>query len=335
MSFSSWSEMTSDASPGSVLGPKFFNIYLNDLFFLFIDTMACNIADDTTPYACDLDLKVLLRKLEGDVVSALYWFDANDMLLNELKCHFLITDPTEERLWTKVGGQVIWESNEEVLLGVTFDKELTFESHLKKICHKTSAKVTALGRLARILPFKKKRILMSSFIESQFSYCPLVWMFCSKKMNDKINHIQERALRMVYLDYTSSYQDLLKKDGSVTIHQKNVQLVAIEMFKIVNNIGPEIMKTLVEFKPCVRRDEDDNVIGDIFVRARVKKEYIGKGSFRYFGPVVWDEMLPKELKSIKSLEKFKKEIKKWIPVNCKCRLCEEYIAGIGKINRAY
>ena len=157
---------------------------------------------------------------------------------------------------------------------------------------------------------------MSAFVESQFSWCPLVWMFCSKKLNDRINRIHERALRMVYLDYTMEFEDLLKKDGSVTIHHRNVQLVAIEMFKIVNDIGPKIMKSLVEFKPNIRRDADNNIIGDVFVRAKVKHEYLGKGSFRYFGPVVWDEMLPTEFKSIKTLEAFKSKIKKWILNKC-------------------
>ena len=74
-----------------------------------------NIADDTTPYACNMDLKVLLDNLEGDVASAIYWFDANDLLLNEIKCHFLMAGSNEEKLWMKVGGQMIWESTEEVL----------------------------------------------------------------------------------------------------------------------------------------------------------------------------------------------------------------------------
>ena len=77
---------------------------------------------------------------------------------------------------------------------------------------------------------------MKSFIESQFSYCPLIWMFCSRRMNQKINHIHERAFRVVYKDYTSSFEELLKRDKSVCIHHQNIQKVAIEMFKVKNNV---------------------------------------------------------------------------------------------------
>ena len=83
---------------------------------------------------------------------------------------------------------------------------------------------------------------MKSFIESQFSYCPLIWMFCSIRMNNKINHIHERALRLVYDDYTSTFQELLRKDESVSIHHRNIQNVAVEMFKIKNELCPEILK---------------------------------------------------------------------------------------------
>jgi ribonuclease P/MRP protein subunit RPP40 len=324
-SFSSWSELLSGVPQGSVLGPVFFNIALNDLFYLFVNTNVCNLADDTTPYACDIDLISLLRNIENDTLSAIVWFDNNYMKLNQDKCHFLIFGNTPEHLWAKVGETVIWESRQEKLLGLTIDKNLKFNEHLLIICKKASGKVTALARMVKLIPFSKKRILMKAFIESQFSYCPLIWMFCSRKMNRKINHIHERALRLVYDDYTSAFSDLLKRDNSVCIHHRNIQQLAIEMFKVKNKLCPEMIQSLF----CLNLSEMSSAS---FVRPRVNSVYKGKQSIRYFGPVVWDSMLPTDIKKISKLKDFKEAIKKWVPDNCSCRLCKNYIPGVGFVN---
>ena len=72
---------------------------------------------------------------------------------------------------------------------------------------------------------------MKAFIESQVNYCPLIWMFYSGTMNNKINRIHERALRLVYSDHVSSFDELLKKGGSFSIHHRNIQRLAIELYK--------------------------------------------------------------------------------------------------------
>ena len=79
---------------------------------------------------------------------------------------------------------------------------------------------------------------MKSFITSQCNYFPMVWMYHSRSLNNKVNHIHERALRIVYQDFQSSVLALLVKDNSLTIHQKNLQLLAIETFKLKMNISP-------------------------------------------------------------------------------------------------
>ena len=326
-SFSTWSELMQGVPQGSVLGPLLFNIYINDLFYEYTETEMCNFADDTTIYACDNNLKNLIRKLELDTLSAILWFENNYMILNKTKCHFLISGNTHEHLWAKVGNEMIWESSKEKLLGINLDNNLTFKDHVSTLCKKAGQKVTALARLVKYMPFHKRRILLKTFIESQFSYCPLIWMFCGRKLNRKINHIHERALRFVYDDYTSTFESLLEKDKSVSIHHRNIHRVAIEMYKVINNLSPGIIQDLFQKREISALRIQTNT----FIRPYVDTVYKGEDSLRNFGPIVWNKLLPNKFKSASTLEEFKKSIKLWVPKNCPCRLCKDFIPGIGYI----
>ena len=81
---------------------------------------------------------------------------------------------------------------------------------------------------------------MNAFITSQFSYYPLVWRCHSREINNRINNIHYRALRIVYSDNTSSFEDLLRKDGSETIHQENLRFLALEMFEVIHGATPSL-----------------------------------------------------------------------------------------------
>ena len=153
----------------------------------------------------------------------------------------------------------------------------------------------------------------------------LVWMFCSREMNMKINHIHERALRLVYFDYKSSFEELLKKDKSISIHHRNIHNVATLMYMVKNNLSPPFIQDIFEYKGHGRITR----MGDKFARPNVNKVYKGENSLRNFGPIVWNNILPQNLKECSSLLEFKNSIKSWIPNNCPCRLCKINVNGVG------
>ena len=166
---------------------------------------------------------------------------------------------------------------------------------------------------------------MNAFFNSQFSYCPLIWMFHSRLINNKINRLHERCLRIVYSDNQSTFEELLEKDNTVSVHQRNLQFLAIELYKVLNGLSPDLMKDVFPLN-------DDSGYSTrnkrTFKSRRVKTVRYGTDSLAYLAPKIW-ELVPNEMKNLESLTAFKTAIKKWKTTNCPCRLCKNYILQVG------
>ena len=91
---------------------------------------------------------------------------------------------------------------------------------------------------------KERKVLMNAFFNVQFNYCPLIWMLHSRQNNNQIKHLHERCLRLFHNGKLPYYEELLEKDGSVSIHHKNIQSLAIEMFQIKHGQSPEIVRDI-------------------------------------------------------------------------------------------
>ena len=146
------------------------------------------------------------------------------MKANPDKSHLLLSN-RNRNLSANIGGNQISNENNVKLLGITFDNSLSFDNHVSSLC--TNQKLHALSRVYFYMSFKQRRIIMEAFIQSQFGCCPLIWMFHSRRMNDRINRIDERSLRIVHQDVHRSFDELLRKDNTFTVHERNTQFLAI------------------------------------------------------------------------------------------------------------
>ena len=155
-----------------------------------------------------------------------------------------MSDYPSKELSIKIENFDVKHSQCKKLLGVKIDSKLAFSDHVAGLCTKASQKLHALSRVSNYMTLKQRKTIYKSFILSQFGYCPLVWMFHSRKLNGRINRLHERALRIVYNDDKSTFNELLIKDESYTVHERNIQTLAIELYKVAYGLSPKIMNLI-------------------------------------------------------------------------------------------
>ena len=142
-------------------------------------------ADDSTPHCAGKNVEYVVNNLEQSSTLLFEWLNNNYMKINTGKSHLLLSG--NSRATATIDNSYIESEDKQVLLGITIDSNLTAESHINSICKKASQKLNALARIAPYMNRHKRRTIMKSFVTSQFSYCPLIWMFHSRRVNNKIN----------------------------------------------------------------------------------------------------------------------------------------------------
>ena len=207
------------------------------------------------------------------------------------------------------------------------DSKLNFDSHITSLCKKAGQKLSALARISHYLTQDQKLLLLNSVAKSQLSYCLLIWMFTSRYLNNALNSIHERALRLIYNDYELPFDRILEDNKQKSIHQKNVESLAIETYKFQAGLTPPNMSDLF-----VTRQNNYNLRNfqefESSLRRTVK---FGTETISYRGPQICN-LIPERLRTLETLNKFKKEIKSWKCDASPCRMCKTYIQRVGFIN---
>ena len=122
-----------------------------------------------------------------------------------------------------INDTVIDQKPEVTLLGVTLDNQLSFSSHVSNVCRKASCQTGVLLRLRNFIPTSAKLHIVKFAILPHLTYCQTVWHFCRSSDARKLERIQERALRAVYCDNKSTYEELLQRAKLRTLHTRQLQ----------------------------------------------------------------------------------------------------------------
>ena len=180
--YNSWKDIFYGVPQGLILGPLLFNIHLCDLFYADDTT-----ADNTKIYTENEEKESVISALETSSSLLFGWFNNNFMKANSDKSHLIMS--CTEATTAMIDGLPIDSSKTEVFLGIKIDHELKSDGHVNYLCRKACLKLNAHAGIAPFMNVSKKRIIMKSFIELQFGYCPVIWMFHSRGLNNKINRI--------------------------------------------------------------------------------------------------------------------------------------------------
>ena len=159
---------------GSILGPLLFNIFLNDLFLFVSNAFLSNYADDNTLYTLADNLKKIKDHLRNSFDTVHQCFFENYMVLNAGKYHFMCLGNNAENKTFLFHNILMENIKEQEILRVIIDNELNFKSQISALCKRL------LRKFQLYLDFlhnSDKKLIFNSIIKSQFSYCPLLWIF--------------------------------------------------------------------------------------------------------------------------------------------------------------
>ena len=193
-----------------------------------------NFADDHTLLCGDKNLDLVFLNLNSDLSNVMDSFKINSLGANPGKFQFMVLGGNKNDCFNlHMTGKVIPSSSETKLIGITIDYDLKFKKDINEFCRKASYKLHALQRIRRYLSVDKAKLLANAFIGSQFNYAPLIWMFAGKTLIKKICKIHHRTLQVVYDDFNKSYDELLELNNDLSIHQRHLRYLAIEVFKSI------------------------------------------------------------------------------------------------------
>ena len=276
---------------GSILGPLFFLLYINDLANISNVFQPLLYADDTSIFMTGNDINSMIKRMNNELVCLVRWLNVNKLSLNLEKTHYLIfcckKKPVQANECVYINSSSIQRQTTTSFLGVKLDEKLSWKDH---IIHVKSKIAKNIGILYKCKSLFKKSTLLSlyySFIYPYLTYCIEVWGQAPSKYINSILTLQKRCVRLIcHADRRTSSAPLFSQLNVLILHDVFKYCIMLLMYRFYFAHLPSVFECMFKKKSI------GNIItrNTHFFEVPLFKTNFGQKSVQYQGPKLWNNI---------------------------------------------
>jgi len=308
---SSLTNISCGVPQGSILGPLFFIIFVNDIVYCSNILKFILYADDTNVFLTASNISNAITVANTELEKLSNWFKANCLMLNVNKSSFIVFSKNAKHVTNnehiKIDNVIIKQVTSTKFLGVTIDSSLSWSYHINGVATKLSRIVGILHKLKFVLPKAALLKIYFSLFYSTMLYCVLIWGNADAKYINRIQVLQNKAIRAVLnAPYRSPTDLMYSKLKCLKLCELYSYQLAIFFFKLYKGYLPSFcQKYIISSSSAEKYDLRSHVIHNLAKTQCRQRHVISTG------PILWDK-IPTNIKSSTSLAIFKASVFKWL-----------------------